>query len=165
MITQNKKKAHLARTEAAHLSLANSASAKPKNFLISIKPEYASKIVDGIKTVELRKKFPTEGVVGGIVIVYSSSPVKHIVGYGYIREVRKASVSALWRRYGKLSCVTKSFFESYFSGLNEGVAIILSEVVKLKKPIPLDKLQRIPRITAPQSYRYATDTMIKTVTR
>jgi predicted transcriptional regulator len=100
-----------------------------------------------------------------MVIVYSSSPIKQVVGYAYIREVRKASVPALWRRYGKLSCVTKSFFESYFSGLNEGVAIILSDVVKLESPISLDKLQKSPRITPPQSYRYANSAMIKVVVR
>ena len=45
-----------------------------KNFLlISIKPEYAQKILDGEKTVELRKT-RTRLKPGDIVLVYVSSP-------------------------------------------------------------------------------------------
>ena len=40
-----------------------------KNILLSVKPAYANLLVDGVKTIELRRKFPvdlTPGVKLGI---------------------------------------------------------------------------------------------------
>ena len=60
-----------------------------RDVLMSIRPQYASKILDGRKTVELRRKFPEVGAIGATVLIYSSSPVKAIVGTARIKKVAK----------------------------------------------------------------------------
>ena len=58
-----------------------------KNFLlISIKPEYAQKILDGEKTVELRKT-RTRLKPGDIVLVYVSSPQQVIAGFFEVENI------------------------------------------------------------------------------
>jgi hypothetical protein len=52
-----------------------------RDVLVSIRPNFASKILDGDKTVELRRKFPEVGAMGMTALIYSSSPVSAIVGY------------------------------------------------------------------------------------
>jgi predicted transcriptional regulator len=55
---------------------------------MNIRPPHASKILDGQKTVELRRKFPELTTKGTIALIYSSSPVRVIVGYARIKRVR-----------------------------------------------------------------------------
>jgi predicted transcriptional regulator len=49
------------------------------------KVQYAAKILDGEKTVELRRRFPDSGSVGATLFIYSSSPI------------RASSLQGLWR--------------------------------------------------------------------
>ncbi|HCR70937.1 MAG TPA: hypothetical protein DIW23_05805 [Anaerolineae bacterium] len=136
---------------------------EPKNFIISIKPNYALKIIDGVKTVELRRRFPVDNIKGGKVIVYASSPIKEIIGYAIIESVEKLSVAKLWRKYNKEACVEKDFFNTYFEGVEEGYAVSLSHPVKLELPIDVKSLEKKYKISAPQSYCYASAKILKAI--
>lgn len=126
-----------------------------KNIIISIKPEFALRIIEGEKTIELRRRFPINEVKGGIAIIYASSPIQKIIGYVVISEVEKLPISLIWDAYSKQACVTKRFFNKYFKGLEEGFAIKLSKPVKLTRPFDIKQLEAIYKFAAPQSYRYA----------
>ena len=51
-----------------------------RDVLVSVRSIYASKILHGQKTVELRRKFPEVGATGALVLIYSSRPVSAVVG-------------------------------------------------------------------------------------
>lgn len=136
---------------------------KPRNLIISIKPQYALQIVEGVKTIELRRKFPTENIRGGIAIIYASSPVCKIVGYARIEDVSNLSIAKIWQQFGKAACVTKTFFNSYFSGVESGFAIALSQPVKLKIPLDIKDLEKEEVFSPPQSYRYASERLLQAV--
>jgi predicted transcriptional regulator len=125
--------------------------------LISIRPVYASKILDGEKTVELRRKFPERTKKGTIMLIYSSSPVRAIVGYTRIKEVMKLPVPTIWKEYGAAACISKDQFDSYFAGLRYGFAIVLENVRPLKKRVLAKDLELQFGIVPPQSYRYVTE--------
>lgn len=74
--------------------------AKPKNVIISIKPEYALKIISGEKTIEPRRKFPTDDIEDGIALIYASSPIQEIIGYAVIAKVKRLSINQLWKACG-----------------------------------------------------------------
>jgi predicted transcriptional regulator len=135
----------------------------PKNVILSIKPEYALQIMEGKKTIELRRRFPVEDIIGGIAIIYASSPLQGIIGYAQIQSVTKLPLAAIWEKFSKEACVTKKFFDTYFNGLSEGFAITLSQPVKLKKPVSIQKLEKSYSFTAPQSYQYATEEILEAV--
>ncbi len=134
-----------------------------RSLVISIKPEYAFKIIGGIKTIELRKKFPTDNIKGGMAIIYASSPTQEIIGYATIQEVQKLPVATIWDEFNKQSCVTKKFFNAYFKGNTEGFAISLSQPVKLEKPISIKDLEKKCSFSPPQSYLYASDQILKAI--
>ena len=136
---------------------------KPRNLIISIKPQYALQIVEGIKTIELRRKFPTENIRGGVAIIYASSPVCKIVGYVRIEDVSNLSTAKMWQQFGKAACVTKTFFNSYFDGVESGFAIALSRPVKLKTPLDIKELEEEQIFSPPQSYRYASESLLQAV--
>src|SRR5258708_7579220 len=91
-----------------------------RDLLVSIRPCYASKILDGQKTVELRRRFPEHNAVGATAFIYSSSPVCAVVGFARIRHVLKLPVSEIWRDYGAAACISKDDFKAYFVGLRHG---------------------------------------------
>jgi len=133
---------------------------KPKNVIISIKPEYALKILSGEKTIELRRRFPVDQIEGGIAVIYASSPIKKIIGYAVIKKVEQLSVDRLWRKHGVSACVTKDFFYSYFDGTNRGFALSLLNPTSLDEPLDIRRMEDEFMVTAPQSFRYAPDKVL-----
>jgi predicted transcriptional regulator len=134
-----------------------SASNAKRTVLFSIRPFYADKILAGQKTVELRRRFPEVGMSGSTAMIYCTSPVKAIVGSFRIRDVRKLSLSTLWRSHGGAACIAKDDFNEYFSGQDHGFAIILSGAKALNGRLSASDLEAEFGIVPPQSYRYLTE--------
>jgi predicted transcriptional regulator len=128
-----------------------------RDVLVSIRPLYASKILIGHKTVELRRKFPEHGVTGATAFIYSSSPVGAVVACARIKHVLKLPVTKIWKEHGDAACISKDEFDAYFHGLKFGFAIFFASVKSLKQELKAaDLLQRFG-IVPPQSYRYLTE--------
>src|SRR5664279_3272925 len=125
-----------------------------RDVLVSIHPDYASKILCGEKTVELRRRFPQVGAAGGMALIYSTSPVQAVVGFARIKHVLKLPVSRIWKEHGDAACISRADFYSYFSGVREGFAILFDGVWPLKKQIKATDLLARFGIVPPQSYRY-----------
>jgi predicted transcriptional regulator len=58
-----------------------------KVFVLSIRPTYVERILDGRKTIELRRRFPTSAACGSSVLVYSTSPVQSLVATASLESV------------------------------------------------------------------------------
>lgn len=126
--------------------------------LLSIQPRYAEKILAGTKTVEFRKRgfgSPVEHVV-----VYSSSPTQLVLGFFQVGGVLLDHPRRLWSSVGSQGGITKREFDDYYRGRSVGAAIVVGELWRLRKPVPLSKLG-VPRVTAPQSYRYLPESSMK----
>jgi predicted transcriptional regulator len=67
------------------------------DFILSIKPEYATKIVEGLKKVELRRRFPYGTVTGARLYIYATVPIQAVIGYATIRGVERMPVEQIWR--------------------------------------------------------------------
>jgi len=125
-----------------------------RDVLVSVQPKFVSKIVDGAKTVELRRRFPETSATGAFALIYSSSPVRAAVGYARIREVLRLPLGRLWREYGVAACVSRKEFEDYFRGQKYGFAILLEKIKLLSPQIAAADLEEEFGIVPPQSYRY-----------
>jgi predicted transcriptional regulator len=126
----------------------------PRDILVSVQPRFASKILEGAKTVELRRRFPESNAVGALALIYSSNPVRAVVGYARIREVLRLPVARIWREHGPATCVSKREFDEYFRSLKFGYAIFLDRIRLLNPQIAAKDLQQDFGIVPPQSYRY-----------
>ena len=136
---------------------------KKKNVLLSIKPKFALEIVEGKKTIELRRKFPVDKVIGGIAVIYASSPLQKIIGYARIENVLFLSLDQIWCQYGEQSRVEQGFFNQYYNNLTHGFAVQLIKPVKLKKQVSLQELKDNYSITPPQSYRYLSQEILEAI--
>jgi predicted transcriptional regulator len=125
-----------------------------RDILVSIQPRYASKILDGRKTVELRRRFPDPGAMGALALIYSSSPVCAIVGFARIKQVARLPLSKIWKEFGAAACISKNEFKAYFKGLQSGYVISFENVQPLTPCVAAEELERRFGIVPPQSYRY-----------
>lgn len=125
-----------------------------RDIVMSIRPVYAAKIVDGIKTVELRRRFTKATATGTVVLVYSSSPIQAIVGYAQIKEVHRLPIREIWRDFGAAACINRYDFDQYFSGVKYGYAIVLENPCRLSQCVEIADLQANFDFVPPQSFRY-----------
>jgi predicted transcriptional regulator len=126
-----------------------------RDVVLSIKPVYSQKILAGKKTVELRRRFPVAAPRGALAYIYSSSPVKAMVGTASIRDVLKLPIEQIWTEFESAAFVERPAFEKYFEGLEEGFALVFDDVKSFSRPLPLSELRERFGFEPPQSFLYA----------
>lgn len=126
-----------------------------KDLIISIHPHYSEKILEGKKTVELRRRFPISTAKGTKIYIYSTSPVRAIVGCAEISEIIKLPIQNIWKKYSKSAFIKKQDFETYFEGLTEGFVLELTNAQTFENPMNLKELREQFNFTPPQSFIYA----------
>ncbi|MBM4411221.1 MAG: ASCH domain-containing protein [Chloroflexi bacterium] len=130
--------------------------------LLGIHPRHADAILRGSKTVELRRRFPAIAA-GTTVYLYASAPVSAVVGAFEVTGVAKAAPSRLWRDHGKRTAIDKAEFERYFSGVEEGHAVLVGSPVTFSNPLRLSQLISRYGILAPQNFRFVTSASLRRV--
>lgn len=117
--------------------------------LMSIKSEYADKILNGTKIYELRKK-PLKNEIDTIVI-YSSGKVKKIVGEFKIDFIIKDIPENIWNLGETVLGISKDKFFEYYKNSEYAYAIKIKQIKKYEAP---KKLSDFGIKKAPQSFCY-----------
>lgn len=126
-----------------------------RDVVLSIRPQYSEKILSGDKTVELRRRFPVSAPRGTVAYIYSTSPVRAMVGIVEIENVIKLPVNQIWSRFEERASIGKDDFNKYFEGLDFGYVLVFDDVRPLSRPIPLAELREQFGFEPPQSFLYA----------
>jgi predicted transcriptional regulator len=122
--------------------------------LISLRPRFAELLLQGTKTVELRRVQPAVSR-GTLVLLYASSPTRALVGTGVVADVQAADHEDIWRRHGMQTGISRDEYDEYFAGAAAAVAITLHDVQRLSNPLPLSQLRKGRGwFRPPQSFRY-----------
>jgi predicted transcriptional regulator len=125
-----------------------------QTLVLSLRPEFAEKVFQGKKTVELRRVRPRLKP-GDKVLVYVPSPVKALIGHFQVRKVIQAEPQSLWQRVGRNAGITREQFMAYYDGARVAFGILLHNQKRLSIPVPLGLLQRtVRRFRPPQCYQY-----------
>jgi predicted transcriptional regulator len=132
----------------------NQRAAIKNDILISIQPEYANQIMDGCKTVELRRRFVETIDRDTRLFIYSSNPVGAIIGCARIDKVIKLPIKQIWTKFHKQACIGKNEFEKYFDGVEFGFVVSLGDVTQLTELIVREDILDRWGIRPPQSYMY-----------
>ena len=122
--------------------------------LLSIKPKYVKSILSGDKRYEFRRTiFRNRGI--NRIFIYSSSPVKKIVGFFEVGVILEDHPVDLWVRVREDAGIYEWDFFSYFAGKSRGFAI---EIRNLREfPAPVDPWETVPGFVPPQSFCYMDD--------
>ena len=119
--------------------------------LLSIKPEYAEKILNGTKRFEYRKTVPRNEAVRTVVI-YATMPIGKVVGEFEVGGVLCEKPRDLWKRTKNASGITREFFDRYFDGRERAMAIAVKKPKRYAKPKNLEDVSG--STTPPQSFQY-----------
>lgn len=95
--------------------------------LLSIKPEYAHKILNGTKKYEFRKHLPKKNV--DKIIIYSTSPERIVVGEVHVIDILIGSPSAVWEKSKSNAGLSREKYRKYFKGCKTAVAFCLSNPI------------------------------------
>jgi predicted transcriptional regulator/DNA-binding XRE family transcriptional regulator len=130
-----------------------------RDVVLSIHPTYSDRILDGSKTIELRRRFPVSASNGTTAYIYSTSPVRALVGQAKIETVVRLPLKGLWKAYGEMAQITRRDFDSYFSGTTEGFALKIANARAFAHPLDLSELRKRFGFKPPQSFLYATPSL------
>lgn len=133
---------------------------KSNTALISIHPEHVSKILNGSKTFEFRKRISSR--VSRIAI-YATNPVQKIVAFADVEEIIQAPPQILWRNTRGGAGISYDFFQSYFCNSDVASALKIGNVQKLSSPISLKRKDLL--LTPPQSYLFLDNKQVDVLDR
>ena len=103
--------------------------------LMSIKPEFVEKILNGEKKYEYRKTLPKKNI--DKIIIYSTYPIKKIVGEVEVKNVLIDNIDVIWSKTKNYSGTNKEFFLSYYKNKNKAIAYELGEIKLYNPPLLL----------------------------
>ena len=118
--------------------------------LLSIRPEFATKIFNGLKKYEYRRIIFKDRNVK-TVIVYASMPTKLIIGEFEIEDILHEELPNLWAKTKNHAGISQEVFSEYFSDKSKGYAIKVKSPILYDEPLPLNRLRVL---TPPQSFSY-----------
>lgn len=127
-------------------------TAAERALIISIRPQFVEAILEGTKTVELRRTRPNVEI-GSLIIFYSSSPTRAIVGWASLAGMVEGTPDQLWDDHGERAAIAEDEYDLYFAGTDSAYGLELEDVVQAAEPVPLATIRSLG-IEPPQSWRY-----------
>lgn len=123
------------------------------NILISVDARHVTRILEGSKTVELRRR-AIKLAQGSQLWIYSKVPKGYVEVLAIVDDVVAAAPDVIWHRYKSRSGITRAEFEKYFQDLDMGHAILFGNIRRLKPILSLDDIrERLLTFQPPQFYK------------
>ena len=117
--------------------------------LLSIKPEYADKILSGIKAYEYRKHIAQKEV--DTIIIYATAPNELILGEVEVLGTLAMKKTPLWEKTKYSAGISRQKYREYFRESSIAYAYVLGKATKYETPKTLADVG-LPH--APQSFVY-----------
>ena len=123
-----------------------------KALLLSLRPRFAKAILEGSKTVDVRRR-PMKAKPGSTVLLYAAAPVMAIVGTAHVERTSVASADEVWARHGGTVGLERSELDDY-SGGRHAHLLHLVGVRSLHPPLTIRGTGESPAFKPPRSFRY-----------
>lgn len=132
--------------------------------LLSIKPQYARAILEGRKTIEVRRRFPNIDP-GTTVVLYSSSPEKAVLGTVRLKRTIKVNPDCVWGLHGSAIGIDQNDLDAYLEGADESTLLEVDCPHSWEQPVSLDSLRGVLGIEPSQSFRYLANEQVEQAMR
>lgn len=122
--------------------------------LMSVRGSYASQIVAGVKTVEIRRRRP-RALPGDRVVFYASSPVRAIVCLATLVAIVEIPATRVWETWGHACGGTEQEVAAYTDGCSRVQVIRFGELGILPNPLSLERIRSVATgFSPPRSFGY-----------
>jgi predicted transcriptional regulator len=121
--------------------------------LLSVHPKYAENILNGKKTIEIRKNFPTRWA-GSSVAFYATDPIQMLLGQAIISYVETDSPENIWEKYYNNICCSYDEFIRYCGNKTKVSALKFEQITPYNRGIRRTELELHMKanLIPPQSY-------------
>jgi len=124
------------------------------NILISVDKRHVENMLNGTKTIELRRR-PVRIPIGSRVWIYSKVPEGKVRAYGLVSGIVESSPVTIWKNYSDVSGVSKNEFFEYFKDTEKACAIVFERISPLNETISLSEMRQIEnRFHPPQFFKF-----------
>lgn len=131
-----------------------------RNILMSIKPKFVEEIMLGQKVFEFRKKICDPNNIEKVYI-YSSSPMKKIIGCFEFNTVIEGLPEEIWEKCKEGAGISKKYFMEYYQNKEKAYALKIDNLKIFDEFISPYELNE--NFTPPQSYMYADNLVINSL--
>ncbi|MEU3559357.1 ASCH domain-containing protein [Kitasatospora sp. NPDC006786] len=121
--------------------------------LLSVHPRFATAILAGSKTVEVRRQ-RVAVPPGTPVVIYATAPTMALVGTARVASVHVGSPSEVWAASRSRTGITRREYDEYMSGAAQASGLTLEAPATFEEPVTLSTLRSAGTFHPPQSYRY-----------
>lgn len=108
--------------------------------IISIHPRHANAILDGAKTIELRRRIPPLSV-GTRLWIYATRPVGAVIGMATVERIVRDDPAQIWLQFGEQSGINRGDFDAYFDGSNIAIGLLLVDVKRSAEQVAIEQLR------------------------
>jgi predicted transcriptional regulator len=126
-----------------------------KTLLLSLRPRFARAILEGSKTVDVRRR-PMRAYPGSAVVLYSAAPVMAIVGIARVAKTSVASADEVWEHHRDAVALDRAELDAYLDG-RVAHLLHLEGVRSLNPPVAIGGIGNMLGFRAPQSFRYLSE--------
>lgn len=127
--------------------------------LLSIKPAFARAILDGRKTAEVRRRFPSVPE-GTEIFLYSSSPERAVLGTVTLRRTIQIDPGEVWGQYASKIVIDRGALEAYLRGATSSTILEVEHPDAWPNPMSLARLRSLLSLEPPQSFRYLASSQV-----
>lgn len=124
--------------------------------LMSIKPQFAFRLLSGEKRVEFRRRSTAKKITH--IVVYATQPVGAVVGVLEIESLAEGTPRALWQEFSDVGGIGQTDFFEYFSGAMTGVAYVVGKAWSCIEAHELGE-SGLPKVP-PQAVQYLDDNTV-----
>lgn len=110
--------------------------------IISIHPRHANAILDGTKTVELRRRIPALSV-GTRLWIYATRPVGAVIGIATVDSIVRGDPEEIWLKFGDRTAIDRVDYDAYFGGAHEAIGLLLINPQRSAKSVEIEKLRSL----------------------
>lgn len=111
------------------------------DILISVEERHATSILQGEKTVELRRR-PLRVASGTRMWIYSKVPRGKVEAVATVDYIAASSPERIWKEFGHQTGISNQEFFEYFAGAAAAYAIVFHDVRRLNRALSLDEIRR-----------------------
>ena len=120
---------------------------------VSVRPPWASMLMDAEKTVELRRGTGRQ-LAGKVVAVYETAPVSAFVGTMLAEGMLAASPGSVWQAAAGRAGMSREEYDAWSRGAAVVVALWIRNPIR-RDPVPLDAMREdLPGWFPPRSWRW-----------
>ncbi len=124
-----------------------------RSVLLSVRPRFARGLLEGTKTAEVRRRFPSVPA-GTELFVYSSTPIRAVLGTLILEGIDLVQASDVWAGFSDRIEIGSSELDTYLAGKREASILGVTSPDLWPNPVPLSRMRERIGLQPPQSWRY-----------